>query len=86
MWEGLDHCGWWGPLTGGPVFLYFNNVFNFMPICGFACIHVCVRVSDPLGLELQTVVSCHVGAGQSSQCSQPLSHVSSPGSGRYKKA
>jgi hypothetical protein len=26
------------------------------------CLHVCVRESDPLELELQTVVSSHVGA------------------------
>jgi hypothetical protein len=25
--------------------------------------YVCVRASDPLELELQTAVSCHVGAG-----------------------
>ena len=38
--------------------------------------HVCVRVSDILELELQTVVSCHVGARngildllKSNQCS-----------------
>ena len=29
----------------------------------FACIYVCVRMLDPLELELQTVVSCPVGAG-----------------------
>jgi len=28
-----------------------------------ARLYVCVRVSDPLELELQTVVSYHVGAG-----------------------
>ena len=27
------------------------------------CLHVCVRVLDPLELEWQTVVSCHVHAG-----------------------
>jgi hypothetical protein len=26
------------------------------------CVDICVRVPDPLRLELQTVVSCHVGA------------------------
>jgi hypothetical protein len=30
---------------------------------GFTCIYVWVRVLDPLELELQTVASCHVGAG-----------------------
>ena len=34
-----------------------------MCIGGFDCMYVCVRVSDPLGQELQTVVSCHVGIG-----------------------
>jgi hypothetical protein len=29
----------------------------------FACIYVCVEVSNPLELELQMVVSCHVGFG-----------------------
>jgi hypothetical protein len=28
----------------------------------FACMYVCVRVSDSLDMELQTVVSCNVGA------------------------
>ena len=27
--------------------------------------YACVKVSDPLELELQTVVNCHVGAGSS---------------------
>jgi len=50
----------------------------------FVYIRVCVRESD-LHLYLQTGVSHHVGAGnrtqvlwKSSQCSQPLSHLSSP--------
>jgi hypothetical protein len=30
---------------------------------GFPCMDVCVTVSGPLELELQTTVSCHVGAG-----------------------
>ena len=29
----------------------------------FVCLYVCVRVLDLLEWELQTVVSCHVGAG-----------------------
>jgi hypothetical protein len=29
----------------------------------FACMYIRVSVSDALELELQTVVSCHVGAG-----------------------
>lgn len=27
------------------------------------CIYVCVRISDPLEVELQIAMSCHVGAG-----------------------
>jgi hypothetical protein len=37
------------------VLLFFHDLFHFM------CIGV--SVSDPLELELQTVVSCHMGAG-----------------------
>jgi hypothetical protein len=33
----------------------------------FACMSVCVRVSDPLELALQSVVSCYVGAENGSQ-------------------
>ena len=29
----------------------------------FACMYICVRVSETLGLELQIVVSCHVDTG-----------------------
>lgn len=42
-----------------------------MGVCLHACLHVCVsdahgcqkRGSDPLGLELKMVVSCHVDVG-----------------------
>jgi hypothetical protein len=37
--------------------------FYFMYIWCFACMYVCVKVPDSLELELQTVVSCHVLAG-----------------------
>lgn len=30
---------------------------------GFVCMFVCVKVSETLELEIQIVVSCHVGAG-----------------------
>jgi hypothetical protein len=40
-------------------------LFN-VPWC-LACTYVCVRVSDPLELELQTVVSCPVSAGNRTQ-------------------
>lgn len=33
----------------------------------FTCMHICVRASDPLQRELQTAVSCHVGAGNETQ-------------------
>ena len=48
----------------------------------YVCVCVYVRVLDPLELDLQIVVSCHMGAGnesrilwQSSQCSKSLSHL-----------
>lgn len=53
----------------------------------FVCMYVCVRVSNPLELELQTLVSCHVGnrncrgwtqiLWKSRQCSWQLSHLCS---------
>ena len=39
-----------------------NDLSIFILHWSPAFMHVCVRVSDPLELELQTVVSCHVGA------------------------
>ena len=58
------------------VLYFFLKKFFFMCNWFLACTYFCVRVSDPLKLELQTVVSCHVGAGnqiwilwKSSQCS-----------------
>lgn len=33
----------------------------------FPCMYVCVRVSDPLGEELQAVVSCPRGVGNQTQ-------------------
>ena len=40
-------------------FIYlFIIYFYFMNIGDFDSMHMCVRVSDPLGQELQTVVSC----------------------------
>ena len=53
-------------LVGGGWLVVFNNLFAydlFMCISVFACMYICVRVLDPLELELQTVVSCHVVAG-----------------------
>lgn len=38
------------------------NLFLFY-VHHFVYMRVCVRMSDPLELELQTVVSGHVGAG-----------------------
>ena len=47
--------------------LSFISFLNFIIYCYvhwcFACMYVCVRVSDSLELELQTVVSFHVCAG-----------------------
>ena len=38
-------------------------IYLFYVHWGFACVSVCVKVSDPQELELQTVVNCYVGAG-----------------------
>ena len=46
-------------------FLFFLSgfiLFLFYVHWCFACMCVSVRVSDPLELELKTVLSCHVGA------------------------
>jgi hypothetical protein len=43
-----------------------SSIHSFIYLCVhwcFACMYVFGRVSDPLELELQTAVSCHVGAG-----------------------
>lgn len=65
--------------------LAFLKVICYMCIWCFVCMYVCVRVLELLKLELQKVVICHVGVGnwtwvlwKSCQCSQPLSHPSSP--------
>ena len=42
---------------------FFNDLFLFHVHWYFACMHVCVRVLDPLEVELQAVVSCYVGGG-----------------------
>jgi hypothetical protein len=39
------------------------DFFLFYIYWCFACVYICVRESDPLELELQMVVSCHVVAG-----------------------
>jgi hypothetical protein len=42
--------------------IFKRNLFIFYFLCigVFACLYICVRESDPLELELQTVVSCYV--------------------------
>lgn len=54
------------------LFIYFYFIIHWC----FTCMYVCVRVSDPLKLKLQTVMSRYAGAGngtpelwKSSQCS-----------------
>ena len=42
---------------------FFNDLFLFYVHWYFVCMHVYVTVSNPLELELQTIVSCHVSAG-----------------------
>lgn len=64
----------------GFVWFFFCFLFLFL-----FCMYVCMRVSDHLAPQLQTFVNCHVDSGnwtrdlqKSSQCSWPLSHLSSP--------
>ena len=45
-------------------FFKVSYLFLFYVHWCFACLHVCVRVSDALEVELQTTVSYHVGAGK----------------------
>lgn len=50
-------------------FIFLNYLYPKF-ICVFACMYVCgdqKRVSDDLDLELQRVVSGHVGAGNQTQ-------------------
>ena len=61
------------------------SLFLFYVHWCFACRYVCVRAPDPLGPELQAVVSWHVGAGnwtqvlwKSSQWFSQLNLLSSP--------
>ena len=67
------------PLVSKKSFIYFYLMYIGL----FACIYVCVRRSDLRELELQTVVSCHPGAGNGTWVFQKssqyvLSHFSSP--------
>lgn len=39
---------------------FFNNLFFITCALVFFCIYDCVRVSDPLELELPAVVTCYV--------------------------
>lgn len=46
------------------LFFTFSIFYNLFYVHWyFACMHVCMRVSDPPELELQTVVRCYAGAG-----------------------
>ena len=45
------------------VCFFFNGLFLFYMLWCFACMYVCARLSDPLELEIQTVVSCYVVVG-----------------------
>ena len=44
------------------LFKVCTTLFDFIS-CGVLLAYVCVRALDPLELELEAVVSCHVGAG-----------------------
>lgn len=76
------------------IYIIFNNLFITFILCYEVIVCMCVnalpscnvcacqkRASDALKLELWTVVSHQVGAGngtQASQWSYPLNHLSSP--------
>jgi hypothetical protein len=38
-------------------------LFLFRMDWRFVCMHICMRVSEPLELELQIAMGCYVGAG-----------------------
>jgi hypothetical protein len=44
-------------------FLFSNDLLLFYVHQCFAYLYLCVRVLDPLELELQTLVSCHAEGG-----------------------
>ena len=44
-------------------FFFLISIFLFYVHWCFDCVYVGVKMSGPLELELQAVVSCHVGAG-----------------------
>lgn len=46
------------------IFTYFYFIILFYVAWCFVCMYVSVKMSDPLELELQTVVICHVDAGK----------------------
>jgi hypothetical protein len=46
--------------------IYQNIIFKYeflLHVISFTCIYVCVKVLDPLELELYSVASCHIDAG-----------------------
>jgi hypothetical protein len=70
--------------------LFYPICVNFLSVCIYEhymlawCLWTQEACINFLGLELQTVVSCHIGAGNSpwvlcknSKCSYRLSHLSS---------
>ena len=57
--EGREH---WSEATGAGNRTRFSKRAT-CAITELSLMNVCVRVLNPLELELQTVVSCHVGAG-----------------------
>ena len=47
------------------LFFFFKIIFSVhcMNAQNVFCVYVCMRMLDPLELKLETIVSCHVGAG-----------------------
>lgn len=46
----------------GAFFNFYNLFLLYVHWC-FACVYICIEVSENLELELQISVSCNVGAG-----------------------
>lgn len=61
-YTGKWQIAWASSLWSFLFFLPFFKKINFIMHWCFACIYICVRVSDILELESQAVLSCHAGA------------------------
>lgn len=75
--------------SSGPAASHFSSLITLLKLINlfnvhwcFVYMHVCVRALDSLELDLQTVVSCHEGAGieprSTERAARALSHPFSP--------